>query len=341
MQILQAITDDYISTAEPVGSRTIARRYNLGISPATIRNEMADLEESGYLEQPHTSAGRIPSEKGYRFYVDMLMAPRPLSDEERRRLRQELGRRQRAIEDLVHDTSRMLALLTKYTAVVVAPQLSESVFQRIELVPLGEEYVLVVLVTEPGFVHHRIAALKEPVVPEELAQLSQFMNEYLRGIRVSELGTTLLSRLREEIRDARLYQEAMTVLTTGLDSSDEHRVYVEGALHIFDQPEFQSIERARPVLSLFGEPDAIRPLLSELGRTSGTRVTIGHEIPIDELASCSLVTATYEVNGELVGTIGVIGPTRMDYARAVSLVSAVAQGLSETLSRMMRTRGAS
>lgn len=338
MQILQAITDDYISTAEPVGSRTIARRYNLGISPATIRNEMADLEESGYLEQPHTSAGRIPSEKGYRFYVDMLMDPLPLSEAEKQRMQQAIGQRQRVIEDLVHQTSRMLSLLTKYTAVVLAPQVSESVFQRIELMPLNEQNVLVVLVTEPGFIQHRIVQLKDAVVSEELAQLSQFLNERLRGVRLTDIGATILSRLRDEIRDAHLYQEAMDLLSRGIERPAETHVYLDGALHLFDQPEFQNIERARAILGQLGEPQAMRPLLSALARGAGTRVTIGHEIPIDELAACSIVTATYEVGGEIVGALGVIGPTRMDYARAVSFVGAVSHSLTEALSRLVRTR---
>lgn len=336
MRILQAITDDYITTAEPVGSRTIARKYGLGVSPATIRNEMSDLEELGYLEQPHTSAGRVPSDKGYRFYVDFLMDPAEISQEVRDWLREEVAARHRAMEQMIHRAARLLSVLTHYTSVVMAPRTSKTVVRRLHLTPLDETNVLAVVVTEPGFVENHVIELPTPLDEPAVEDLEERLNQLLVGKSLSEMTQGLLSSVRDELHSKRLYDETVELLMKSLSSGDEERVYFDGTLHLFEQPEFRDVERAKALLGFLEHEDALSSMLSELSRRSGTQVTIGQEHPRAEMHECSMVTATYRVGQTVVGTVGVLGPTRMDYAKVVSAVGALADSLSEVLTQMSR-----
>lgn len=331
MRILQAITDDYINTAEPVGSRTIARKYALGVSPATIRNEMSDLEELGYLEQPHTSAGRVPSDKGYRFYVDVLMDPAELPPATREQLREEVMAKHRAMQHTIHRAARLLSMLTHYTAVVMAPRTSETAVRRLHLTPLDDCHVLAVLVTEPGFVENHVIELPAPLSEEELERLSTQLNEHLRGKTLRDVTRGFLSSLKEVIDSRRVYDEAVELLVSSLGAGSEEKVYLEGALNLFEQPEFRDVERAKVILGFLEQEDAVRSLLAEYVGRSGTHVTIGHEHGRVEMRECSMVTATYQVGDSVVGAVGVVGPTRMDYAKVVSAVGALAEALTEAL----------
>lgn len=329
-QILQAITDDYIASAEPVGSRTIARKYRLGVSPATIRNEMADLEDAGYLEQPHTSAGRIPSDKGYRFYVDALMDPAEIPPEERFRLQFEVASRQRAADEMIHHTARLLSLLTRYTSVVLVPAISETICRHVQLVPIDANHLLVVLVTEPGFVQNRIIEVSEPIDVELIEHLNAVLRNHLRGVTLRDVTGTVIAGLRAEIDNNPLFYAVMDLISEGLERDDQ--VYLEGAINIFEHPEFRDVERAKVLLRLLEEREAMSGLLAQLGSRPGLTVTIGSENPRTEMQECSLVTAAYSSGGHVIGILGLIGPTRMDYARVVSMVEYVAESLSELLS---------
>lgn len=336
MRILQAITDDYIMTAEPVGSRTVARRYDLGVSPATIRNEMADLEELGYLQQPHTSAGRIPSDKGYRYYVDALMEPQPPSEEERRQIRSLVSTRRQAMEELIHRAARLLALLSRYTVMVVAPRLSAGVVHHLQLVPLDGWHVMVVLVVQPGFVLNRVVELRDPLAEAELQRLSAFLNERLRGRMVGDLGPTLYQELRDELPDPEMARAAIEMLEEALSRGEEETVYLDGTVNLLNQPEFRDVEKAKTLLTFLDEREQVLEMLSASSRRSGVSVTIGSEHTRQEVQSCSVVTATYHVGGRVVGTVGVMGPTRMEYARVVTLVEMLTNSLSETLTQAMK-----
>lgn len=334
MHILQAITDDYIATAEPVGSRTIARRYRLGVSPATIRNEMSDLEELGYLEQPHTSAGRIPSDKGYRFYVDVLMDRAEVPREERDRMRQEVLARQRAMEEMIHRAARILSLLTQYTAVVLAPRISRTAIRRFHLSSIDERHVLVVVVTDPGFVQHHIVEMPHSISDEELARLSQKINDRVVGKSWREITRSLLSDLREELEPARLYEEVVDQVMRSLDTQGGEKVYLDGTLHLFEQPEFHDVERAKALLSFLEQEEAVAAILSEVARHSGTSVIIGKEHRRVEMQGCSMVAANYRIREQVIGTVGVVGPTRMDYSRVVAIVNVLADSLSDILTAL-------
>lgn len=329
-RVLQAVTDDYIATAEPVGSRTIARKYNLGVSPATIRNEMADLEEAGYLRQPHTSAGRIPSDLGYRFYVDALMSPTKLSAEERLRLRAKVVSRQQAIDQIFHNTARLLSLLTQYISIVLAPPMAGSACRHLRVVGVDPYYVLVVLVTEPGFIQNRMIEMPEPVDGREIARLNSVLNRRLRGVSLGDVTGTLIAELRNEIQESLLFEAVMELLEEGLDTGE--RVYLEGTTNLFEHPEFHDVERAKLLLQMLEEREALFDAISDLSHRSGITVTIGEENRALNMQDCSMVTATYTMNGQVLGSLGLLGPTRMDYARVVAAVEFMADNLSEILS---------
>ena len=335
-RVLQALTDDYIQTAEPVGSRNLARKYNLGVSPATIRNEMADLEEEGYLHQPHTSAGRIPSDKGYRYYVDELMARWEPGPAERSAVYREVVAVRRAMEEMVHEAARLLARSTQYASVVAAPRLEASIFRRLDLVPLDDVRVVAVVVADPGFVQHRIVELKHPVSPAQCDEMAARLNRRLFGVRYGDIKRDLLAGIREETGQPELYDAVADLLTTGLEDRQAEKVYLEGTLNILNQPEFRDIERARSLLAMLEAREILNEVLSLAARGSGTTVIIGQENPVAGLRECSVVSAAYRLGDEVVGAIGVLGPTRMDYSKAVGMVQYVADQLSEALYALMR-----
>ena len=330
-RILQAITDDYIAYAEPVGSRTLAKKYRLGVSPATIRNEMADLEEGGYLRQPHTSAGRIPSDKGYRYYVDVLMIPEVISDEQRNVLRQEILRKQYAIEEMIRHASRLLALLTNEIAIVVAPSLSNSTFRHIQYIPIDPMSVLVILVVDPGFVQNSLVQLGGPISPVELERINHHCNRLMQGICLSDIGQSLVKDLKQVIEDGALFEATLELVYRGLAKKTTDRAFVEGSVNLLAQPEFRDVEKLRVLLEVLENTDVIMDAIGS-SSTSGVRAQIGVENQLDELSDCSIVSTTYSINNDVVGAIGILGPTRMDYGKVFATVEYMAEALSELLS---------
>ncbi len=336
MRILEAVTDDYISTAEPVGSRAIARRYNLGISPATIRNEMADLEESGYLEQPHTSAGRIPSQKGYRFYVDFIMKAKGISSEERQRIQHELEKKRREVDLLIEETAHILAQLSRYAAFVLSPMCKAGAFKRLELIPVDDRAVLVVLIVDPGLVKTHLVATARQLARSHLDSIASFLNSRLRNVPLSKMGSSLLRDVKAELDEYGTFLDAaLDAVARSLEPSREEQVYTDGQMYILEQPEFRDVAKARAVLELLGEEDAVYELLASTVDARDLRVVIGRESAIPGMSDCSMVSAPYEVCGVPMGALGVLGPTRMHYSRVVALVEIVAESLGDVLTRML------
>lgn len=333
-KVLQAIIEDYVSTAEPVGSRTLARKYRLGVSPATIRNEMADLEEQGYLEQPHTSAGRIPADKGYRYYVDTLMEDREITPEEQRLITQVFGRRLTEVDHILRETARLLTETTRYSSLVVGPKAGRTAIKGVRLVPLEEGRALLVLVTEAGFVQDQVLDMPVEVTMMELQRISGVLNEQLRGKTVISLSRDALTALHHELdRYRALLAQTLDFLAES-ESQEGDRVFVGGASRMLAQPEFRNVEKVKRLMDLLEEEQVVHDILGATGRgRPGVAITIGEEIHYREMADCSLVTATYRVGDETLGRIGVLGPKRMEYAKVVSLVDNVTQRLSEKLSR--------
>lgn len=337
-KILKAVTDDYILSAEPVGSRTIARRHELGLSPATIRNEMADLEESGYLEQPHASAGRIPSEQGYRYYVDALMSIQKLTDKDIERIYKELDQHHQQLQSIIQQTSRMLVQMTQYPSLVLSPQVETALFRHVQLVRLSSNTVLVLIVTDTGFVENKVMEFEGDITDSELDRISVMLNQKLRGVCLKDLRPTLLNDIRSElIFHQEFFHEAikMVIKATATKTGAGERVYVDGATKILEQPEFTELEKFKPLMNALDEEERLYSLLTQNLRR-GAFVKIGHENETVGLNDCSVVTASYEIAGRTVGVIGVLGPTRMDYAKVMPIVENTAEVLSRLLTHMCK-----
>lgn len=337
-RILKVVTDDYIASAEPVGSRTIARRYDLGLSPATIRNEMADLEEGGYLEQPHTSAGRVPSEKGYRYYVDALMSMRQLDEQEIGIIYRELEKYHHEIETVIHQTSKILAQFTKYPSMALGPQLNSAVFRHIQLVKLSESTILVILVTDTGYVENKVIEFENDITEDELDRISNLFNQKLRGRNLRDIQSNVIKELRSEmVFQDQFFNEAIKVLVKSIAKHSQERVFVDGATKILEQPEFSDVIKFKPLMKALEEEECLYKLLTN-SLHKGTKIKIGSENEDYGIQDCSVVTAGYEIAGRTVGVIGVLGPTRMEYAKVLPLVEYTAKILSDLLTQICKRR---
>lgn len=335
-QILKVVTDDYIASAEPVGSRTIARRYDLGLSPATIRNEMADLEEGGYLEQPHTSAGRVPSEKGYRYYVDALMSAHQLNEKEVELIYHELEDHHSEIETVIHQTSKILAQFTKYPSMALGPQIQTAVFRHIQLVKLSNNTILVLLVTDTGYVENKIIEFENEITDSELDRISNLLNRKLRGMNLRDIKSNVIKELNSEmVFQDEFFSEAVKVLIRTIAEHSQEKVFVDGATKILEQPEFSDILKFKPLMKALEEEDCLYKLLSN-NLQRGSKVKIGSENENYGIQDCSVVTAGYEIAGRTVGVIGVLGPTRMEYAKVLPIVEYTAIVLSDLLSQICK-----
>ncbi len=330
-KILHAIVTDYIQTAEPVGSRTISRRHKMNLSAATIRNEMSDLEELGYLCQPHTSAGRVPSQHGYRFYVDYLMNLSGLTVQEE----DYIGRvflqlaKMREIDQIIQHTARVLSQLTRYTSLVLGPLLGRSAFKQLRLIPLDETRALAVLITDTGFIKNSVIDLPQALSEEELTAVVCYINEQLAGQTIESLQSSHLQQMRQALyKRIDILEQTLMLLEESCGES-EGRVHLGGASNILNQPEFKDLEKVRQLLAFFEQDDRLSFLLET--PLEGISIRIGTENSLQEMNECSLVTATYMLHNRPVGTIGVLGPTRMDYSKVVTIIEHIAGRLNNIL----------
>jgi heat-inducible transcriptional repressor len=328
-RVLRAVIQDFISTALPVGSKTLVERYSLGISPATVRNELAALEEQGYLSHPHTSAGRVPTDIGYRWYVDTIRDLGSVA-----RAQQDAIERHFAgvtdMEEMLLRTSVLLASLTRLTAVVIPPSLDRSRLRHVELVSLGRQAVLIVLIVETGRVAKRVAELPDEATPEVLDDLGKQLNELLVGQRLDE-AAVLLDSGAEGIDPRRRALYAMIAQTVGgmVDDQGSQRVFIGGQAHIAAGM-FDAIETVKAVFEALEHQVILLRLLQAAIGSEQVSVTIGSENVIESMRACSVVAAQYPA-GDATGNIGVLGPTRMDYLRAMVAVQAVAKHLGAVL----------
>lgn len=333
-KVLLAIIKDFISTAEPVGSRTIAKKYELGVSPATIRNEMADLEELGYIEQPHTSAGRIPSDRGYRYYVDCLMNKQKISQHEAQSILQSVRSKVPDVASVLKQTNNILSNMTSYTSMVTGPQFKKSNLRHCQLVPLDNSKALVVVVTDNGLVQNRLMDVPESITDVDLQKITQVVNAKLQGLTLEHVKLTLIKEIYFELsKHTHILDSAMDLIQETLNLEHQDKVYLSGTLNILNQPEFRDIGKVKTLLSLLEQDKVLKDILNDkIHPEDGINVTIGGENKLEGLKDCSTVTATYQIDGKIVGSVGVIGPTRMDYEKAVSIV----EFMTEYLSKMMK-----
>lgn len=331
-KILQAIIDDYISTAEPVGSRSIARKYDMGVGPATIRNEMADLEILGYLEQPHTSAGRIPSAKGYRFYVDCLMAHQELSDQEINLINSWYHAKVRRLEEVFQETARILSRLTHNVSLVIAPQLSQNTFKYMQFLPLDAQRVIMVIVTDSGYLENKVIPIPEGISTEELQRVAAAINDRLSGMQFDKIKASTIGDIRRDIMpDQELFNRTLESLRQALNAGNKNRIYLGGATQVLNQPEFRDVEKAKGILNVLEEDRLLSDILEQ--DSSGIIVTIGHENKFSGIHDCSVIQATYRLDGQVVGKLAVLGPTRIEYGKVMSVVDFMHKHLGEILKR--------
>ena len=321
--ILRSLIEAHVEDSGPVGSRTIARRYGLGMSPATIRNSMADLEEKGYLHQPHTSAGRVPTDKGYRYYVDELMAMRDLADADRAALleRFRASLREGDLENILDQVVQVVADLSSQLGLALSPHFEMGILQKMEMVSLSEKKLLIVLSIRSGLVKTIVMEVDAAVSASKLAETGRLLNERLYGLSIEEIRKTIRERVHMASKgDPRLLRVIVDEADALFDFSRRDELHLGGATNVFLQPEFADRENLTDLMGLLERRDTIAHMLSQRLDYRGIDITIGRENPSEEMRMCSLLTTSYRV-GNAVGIIGLIGPTRMPYSRLVGLLS--------------------
>lgn len=332
-RILQAVVQDYISSAEPVGSRTLARKYDLGVSSATIRNEMADLEMLGYLEHIHTSSGRIPSSKGYRLYVDSLLPVQPMTEAEKAVIDKWYKTKVQQVDQVFQETAKIISRLTKNVSMVLAPQAAQAAFRCMQFLPLDDHRVIAVLMTDAGFVENRIMEMPAGASFEDFQRMAGVINECLAGNTLGAIRGGSLKKIEAEIGDNGLYESAMKLIDIALDSQRKERLYLGGTTDMLEQPEFHNVDKVKEILVMLEKDQLMKDILkAHLG--DGLTVSIGQENEYSGIKDCSIITATYHLDGELLGSMAVLGPTRMEYGKTMSLLNYMNKNLTEVIKRL-------
>lgn len=330
--ILATVVYEYIATAEPVASQTLTQKYQLGVSSATVRNELADLEASGYLVQPHTSAGRIPSDAGYRTFVDQLMHPESLRPDDRRRIRDELRDASRELDEIIDGATRLLGKLSKNLAFATKPSNDAQTFRHLQLIWLSARTGMAIVVTSMGVASQSLFELAADATPDELTRLSNALN--------SRLGNKMLRDIRETdvaaaVRELALPDEFKKVVTGALRrarSGEQAAVATSGAQNLLDQPEFHDVGKLRSILNIVEEQKTLYDLVADSMTAEAPEVKIGRELGVDEMIDFSIVTVPYRFGASAIGMLSVLGPRRMPYARLMALASGTAESLSSRLS---------
>ena len=328
MQILQAIILNYLETAEPVGSRTISRRSPLGLSSATIRNEMADLEELGFIIQPHTSAGRIPSSKGYRLYVDHLLSSGRIPDEnETRVLTALLADKSHQLDTLLREMGELLSVLTRYPTVVTMPQMKRTKLKHLQIIPLDARSAILVIVTDGNIVRNHVLRTARALTHEEADRLSKVLNDNLQGLTMEEINLPVIQKTRRELgADQNIVTDLMDAIQSTVQYADDVELYATGTTNILDFPEFSDVTRARALMEVFQRKDEMLQAIGDtrsIGPGRNLRITIGTENELEPMQDCSVVTTTYSVGGRNIGSVSVIGPVRMDYGKVISTLGSI------------------
>ena len=317
IKILNAVIRNYLATGEPVGSRTISKYTDLNLSSATIRNEMSDLEELGYILQPHTSAGRIPSDKGYRFYVDHLIREK---DREVTEMKEFVIEKTEKMEQVLKKVAKLLANDTNYATMVTAPSYHNNKIKFIQLSQMDEEQILAVVVLNSNIVKNQVITVGEALDNETLLKLNILLNTGLNGLSLQEINLATIARLKEQAGiHSTIVSDVMDALAEALSEGEDLQIYTSGTTNILKYPELNDSEKITNLLSTFEEKEELASLVTETfsNEETGIQVYIGNEAPIQTMKDCSVVTATYELGKGVKGTIGIIGPKRMDYEKAM------------------------
>ncbi|AMA72327.1 MULTISPECIES: heat-inducible transcriptional repressor HrcA [Aneurinibacillus] len=334
--ILRAIIDNYIRSAEPVGSRTISKREDIGYSSATIRNEMADLEEMGYLEQPHTSAGRIPSNKGYRFYVDQLVHMPFMRAEDAQHIRRVFAEKFYEFEQVMNQAASILSGLTNYTSIVLGHEIKSSRLKTIQMIPLSSHSAVVILVTDTGKVENKTISLPKEIEIGEVERVVNLLNAKLMGVPMAELRNRLHTEVAKELgRYIQQCEYFISLLEEALKHEPDDHIVLKGTTNIMMQPEFRDVDKVRDILTLFEQNEMVVRLFDSQER--GLQVRIGSENKEQAVSGCSIITATYHLDGQPVGTVGILGPTRMEYGRVMAILNELADNLTNAFERFYKS----
>lgn len=330
LRILQTIVGDFIRFAEPIGSRTLSKKYDMGISPATIRNEMADLEDMGFLTHPHTSAGRVPSNKAYRLYVDNLMQKYEIPEEEKRIITEKIKKNVSELERTIKHAASLISEFTNLTSFAITPNQESNKLQHIKFLQVDEYTVVLMIVTESGRVTNTAIKLKLPCTEENLALLSKVMTYNYKGKTLSNIMTLDIIRKFESDVEAmgRLMENIRPNFIKTLENMLDVELYLDGLTNIFSIPEYNDIEKAREFLDIINKREHFTDVL--IKREDGVIITIGNENKEDIMHDYSLITATYHVQGKLMGKLGVMGPTRMKYGEVTSIIEYITDNISNT-----------
>ncbi len=329
-KILQAIIRNYLETGEPVGSRTISKYTDLNLSSATIRNEMADLEELGYILQPHTSAGRIPSDKGYRFYVDTMMQQK---EKEVVEMKEMLLERQDKMEVLLKQVAKVLAQNTNYATMISAPQTHHNKVKFIQLSRVDANQILAVIVVEGNVIKNNILPITQELSDETLLKLNILLNTHLNGLSIQEINLGMIAAMKQQAGiHSDIVSEVIDAVADAIKADEDLRIYTSGTNNIFRYPELADQQKASELISTFEEKQMLSGLVQERladENSTGIQVYIGNETPVSSMKDCSVVTATYELEEGMRGTIGIIGPKRMDYDKVIGTLKALQSQLDD------------
>jgi heat-inducible transcriptional repressor len=334
--ILKAVVQSYINTAEPVGSRTVSKKFDFGLCSASIRNIMADLEEMGYLSQPYTSAGRIPTDKGYRFYVNNLDEESSVTIGERHReiLVEEFRTRLASsdMNQLMQEASKVLSFMSHNLGIILAPKCGETIYRKIEFIKLKARRVLVVFITEEGIVQQRVIETEDEITQRDLVRIAEFLNAKLKGVPLKDVRRKIEEELREEeARYDRLVERALRLYNQILEMERAGEIYIWGMSEVFELPEFSDVTKIKRLFKAIEDKHTLINLLDRTMEAEGVRVFIGSENPCHEMQDCSMITSTYRGRERVIGIVGVIGPRRMDYREMISIVDYTAKFLSRVL----------
>ena len=333
-KILQAVIRNYLETGEPVGSRTISKYTDLNLSSATIRNEMADLEEMGYILQPHTSAGRIPSDMGYRLYVDTMMEEK---EREVVEMKEMLLERQDKMETLLKQVAKVLAQNTQYATMISAPQTKRSKLKFIQLSRVDANQILAVVVSEGNVIKNNILSVQEELSDETLLKLNILLNTNLNGLSIDEINLGMISVMKQQAGiHSDIVSEVIDAVADSIRAEEDLEIYTSGTNNIFRYPELADHQKASELINTFEEKQLLGELLHETfaeTESTGIQVYIGSETPVQSMRDCSVVTATYELGDGMKGTIGIVGPKRMDYDKVVGTLKTIQTQLDELYRR--------
>lgn len=327
-EILESIIRNYLETGEPVGSRTISKYGNLNVSSATIRNEMSDLEDLGYIVQPHTSSGRIPTDKGYRFYVDRMMVAK---EREVSQMKELMIEKEEKTEQILKRVAKLLASNTNYATMISSPQYHHNKLKFIQLSHVDENQIVAVVVVEGNIVKNKMINVDEPIDNETMLKLNMLLNTSLNGLAIEEINLGMVAGLKEKAGiHSGLVSSVIDAVADAISADEDLEIYTSGATNIFKYPELSDSERASELISTLEEKHQLATLVTP---SNGIQVYIGNETPVKNMEDCSIVTATYELGKGMQGTIGIIGPKRMDYEKVVDALATITEQLDHVFDK--------